>query len=39
VEHLHSLLSALEAEQDVAAIERFRDPARLPAPAVPAAAR
>lgn len=29
VEHLHAVLSALEAEQDVAAIERFRDPSRL----------
>ena len=29
VEHLHSVLSALEAESDVAAIERFRDPSRL----------
>jgi (p)ppGpp synthase/HD superfamily hydrolase len=39
VEHLHSLLSALEAESDVAAIERDRDPSRLTAPAQPAAAR
>ena len=31
-EHLHSLMTALEAESDVAAIDRFRDPgrARLP---------
>ncbi|HBV54731.1 MAG TPA: bifunctional (p)ppGpp synthetase/guanosine-3',5'-bis(diphosphate) 3'-pyrophosphohydrolase [Rhodobacteraceae bacterium] len=28
VEHLHSVLSALEAESDVAAIERARDPSR-----------
>ncbi len=27
-EHLHSVMSALEAESDVAAIERFRDPSR-----------
>jgi len=27
-EHLHSVISALEAESDVAAIERYRDPAR-----------
>jgi GTP pyrophosphokinase/guanosine-3',5'-bis(diphosphate) 3'-pyrophosphohydrolase len=34
-EHLHSLMTALEAESDVAAIDRFRDPgrARLPAAA------
>jgi GTP pyrophosphokinase len=28
-EHLHSLVTALEAESDVAAVARFRDPARL----------
>ena len=28
-EQLHSLISALEAESDVAAIERFRDPSRV----------
>ncbi|MEQ8896125.1 MAG: bifunctional (p)ppGpp synthetase/guanosine-3',5'-bis(diphosphate) 3'-pyrophosphohydrolase [Roseovarius sp.] len=27
-EHLHSVISALDAESDVAAIERFRDPGR-----------
>ncbi|MFY0680823.1 MAG: bifunctional (p)ppGpp synthetase/guanosine-3',5'-bis(diphosphate) 3'-pyrophosphohydrolase [Thalassovita sp.] len=27
-EHLHSVMSALEAESDVAAVQRFRDPAR-----------
>jgi GTP pyrophosphokinase/guanosine-3',5'-bis(diphosphate) 3'-pyrophosphohydrolase len=27
-EHLHSIVSALEAESDVAAVERFRDPSR-----------
>ena len=27
-EHLHSVISALEAESDVAAVERFRDPSR-----------
>ena len=27
-EHLHGVISALEAEGDVAAIERYRDPAR-----------
>ena len=31
-EHLHSVMSALEAESDVAAIERYRDPSRLNAP-------
>jgi GTP pyrophosphokinase/guanosine-3',5'-bis(diphosphate) 3'-pyrophosphohydrolase len=25
-EHLHSVVSALEAESDVAAVDRFRDP-------------
>ena len=28
-EHLHSLISALEAESDVAEVRRYRDPARL----------
>ena len=27
-EHLHSVISALDAESDVAAVERFRDPGR-----------
>ncbi len=30
-EHLHSVMSALEAESDVAAIERYRDPSRVTA--------
>ena len=33
VEHLHSVMLALEAESHVAAIERFRDPAAVQAPA------
>jgi GTP pyrophosphokinase/guanosine-3',5'-bis(diphosphate) 3'-pyrophosphohydrolase len=30
-EHLHSLVTALEAESDVAEVSRVRDPARLTA--------
>jgi len=28
VEHLHGILSALDAESDVASVERYRDPSR-----------
>ncbi|MBL3565456.1 bifunctional (p)ppGpp synthetase/guanosine-3',5'-bis(diphosphate) 3'-pyrophosphohydrolase, partial [Rhodovulum sulfidophilum] len=28
VEHLHTVMTALEAESDVAELERYRDPAR-----------
>ncbi|MDR9484860.1 MULTISPECIES: RelA/SpoT family protein [Sediminimonas] len=31
-EHLHSVISAIEAESDVAAVERYRDPSRVGAP-------
>ncbi|HBQ37320.1 MAG TPA: bifunctional (p)ppGpp synthetase/guanosine-3',5'-bis(diphosphate) 3'-pyrophosphohydrolase [Rhodobacteraceae bacterium] len=30
VEHLHNIMTALEADSDVATMERFRDPARKP---------
>ncbi|MCK4712509.1 MAG: bifunctional (p)ppGpp synthetase/guanosine-3',5'-bis(diphosphate) 3'-pyrophosphohydrolase, partial [Marinosulfonomonas sp.] len=30
VEHLHTVMTALEADSDVAALERYRDPARKP---------
>jgi GTP pyrophosphokinase/guanosine-3',5'-bis(diphosphate) 3'-pyrophosphohydrolase len=30
VEHLHAVMTALEAESDVAAIERHREPGRKP---------
>jgi GTP diphosphokinase / guanosine-3',5'-bis(diphosphate) 3'-diphosphatase len=30
VQHLHTVMTALEAESDVAALERFRDPDRKP---------
>ncbi len=32
-EHLHSVISAIEAESDVAEVSRFRDPSRVGAPA------
>ena len=31
-EHLHTVVSAIEAESDVAAVKRHRDPARAGAP-------
>ena len=30
IEHLHNVMTALEADSDVAALERYRDPARKP---------
>ena len=30
-EHLHGVISVLDAESDVATVERFRDPGRLAA--------